>query len=188
MRICLPGPGLEEDKKAASKKDAPQQPPTASSENDAPKNPSPPSAGDVSETGEATALPSVENRNQLRDRLSDSRRGTQGAPFSLQTAFIKTQSERLYQWPKAWSELIMEPFNKKLEALGLAREEQESEVSNSRGAPVTYVWVMRDCRPDISYSPLAQTWWKPCGGRGGCRWGTLGRLVVVVMMMMMMSY
>ncbi|KAL9948561.1 hypothetical protein ACHAO5_001661 [Verticillium nonalfalfae] len=43
----------------------------------------------------------------------------------LQNHFTKTRSRGLYQWPEAWTQLVMEPLSKKLATLGVSKDEQK---------------------------------------------------------------
>ncbi|KAI0525813.1 hypothetical protein F5B22DRAFT_641968 [Xylaria bambusicola] len=42
----------------------------------------------------------------------------------LQEHFIKTRQRGLYQWPEGWTQLLIEPLRRKLESIGLPREQQ----------------------------------------------------------------
>ncbi|KAI0810071.1 hypothetical protein GGR55DRAFT_679299 [Xylaria sp. FL0064] len=42
----------------------------------------------------------------------------------LQENFTKTRERGLYQWPEMWTQLLMEPLRRKLESIGLPKEQQ----------------------------------------------------------------
>ncbi|ORY57481.1 uncharacterized protein BCR38DRAFT_527971 [Pseudomassariella vexata] len=51
---------------------------------------------------------------------------------SLQDYFVKTRRRGLYQWPEAWTELLMKPLRKRLGDLGLPNEQAETKPTTEK--------------------------------------------------------